>query len=249
VLIPRLFTQWRDAQTGINVFAELLIVIIIEAFLLVPLLSLSSLILFTAILIAYHTLQFILHKRPINVMLKRIVEFLFIFFVGGFIFGIFDQLIQFNDFAINVIKIIFENNALLSIYNIKDVKMALLFLFAIIVLVNEANHLIRYILGLISTEPKYKIQDAASNADRKEIEQELYRGKIIGVIERILFFFFVITGNYASIAFILAAKGFTRYKEMDDKNFAEYVLIGTLLSITLSILWSYYIKGMIEIIN
>ncbi len=77
-------------------------------------------------------------------------------------------------------------------------------------------------------------------------KQELNRGKIIGVIERNLFFFFVMTGNYTSIAFILTAKGFTRFKELDDKNFAEYVLIGTLLSSALSIFWAFFIK---EIIN
>ena len=34
---------------------------------------------------------------------------------------------------------------------------------------------------------------------------------------------------------MLAAKGFTRFKELDDRDFAEYVLIGTLLSSSLAI--------------
>lgn len=37
------------------------------------------------------------------------------------------------------------------------------------------------------------------------------------------------TNNYGSIAFILAAKAFTRFRELEDRDFAEYVLIGTLL--------------------
>ena len=102
-------------------------------------------------------------------------------------------------------------------------------------LVNEWNNLIRYILGIIKTEPH-------KNKELDPDDKELGKGKIIGIVERIMFFFFVITGNYASIGFILTAKGITRFKNLDKRDFAEYVLIGTLLSSAISIFWAYIIK-------
>ena len=51
-------------------------------------------------------------------------------------------------------------------------------------------------------------------------------------------FYFILNGEISSIAFIVAAKGFTRFKELDDRLFAEYVLIGTLLSTLLAVLIS-----------
>ena len=71
---------------------------------------------------------------------------------------------------------------------------------------------------------------------------ELKRGRIIGIIERILMYYFVIEGNLTSIGFILAAKSFTRFKELNDKDFAEYVLIGTLLSAFLAIATGILVK-------
>jgi len=133
-------------------------------------------------------------------------------------------------------------------YSHDVLRLAIVYLFALLVLVNEINHIIRFILKLIETEPKLKNGKGESNAKENEAidSRELHRGKIIGVIERILFFFFVVTNNYASIAFILTAKGITRYKELDDKNFAEYFLIGTLLSSALSIFWAFFIHWMIR---
>jgi len=105
--------------------------------------------------------------------------------------------------------------------------------------VNELNHFIRFILANIKAEP-------VTGNDIKEKDQaELNRGKIIGLIERILFFFFVLTGNYGSIGFILTAKGITRFQELNNKDLAEYVLIGTLLSSSLSIFWAFLISGIL----
>ncbi|MDC7240994.1 MAG: hypothetical protein PQJ50_11605, partial [Spirochaetales bacterium] len=111
-----------------------------------------------------------------------------------------------------------------------------LYLFGILITVQELNNIIRGVLRTIQAAPVKG--DEVPQVD----SEELKRGKIIGAIERILFFFFVMTGNYASIGFILAAKGFTRFRDLDDKNFAEYVLIGTLLSSSLSIFAAEFVK-------
>jgi hypothetical protein len=88
----------------------------------------------------------------------------------------------------------------------------------------EVNHLARYVLVRIKVAP------AATGAAQARGEAELRRGKIIGIVERLLIYYFVLTSSLSAIGFVLAAKGFTRFRELDDRNFAEYVLIGTLLS-------------------
>lgn len=56
------------------------------------------------------------------------------------------------------------------------------------------------------------------------------RRLLIGPLERALLCGFILQGQYGAIGFILAANAFARSKALDDRAFAEYVLIGTLLS-------------------
>ncbi|MGB9780063.1 DUF3307 domain-containing protein [Caldanaerobacter sp.] len=67
-------------------------------------------------------------------------------------------------------------------------------------------------------------------------------GKIIGIIERILMTTLVAMGQVAAAGFVIAAKSIARYKELDDKNFAEYYLIGTMLSMLLALLGGILIR-------
>jgi len=55
-------------------------------------------------------------------------------------------------------------------------------------------------------------------------------GRYIGILERIAITTLVIFNQYSAIGFILAAKSIARFKELDDRKFAEYYLIGTLMS-------------------
>jgi hypothetical protein len=61
------------------------------------------------------------------------------------------------------------------------------------------------------------------------------RGKIIGYIERLLVIILTYYSAFPAIAFIITAKSITRFKQMDDRDFAEYFLLGTLLSMLLGI--------------
>lgn len=58
-------------------------------------------------------------------------------------------------------------------------------------------------------------------------------GKYIGILERLFVFTFILTGNWAGIGFLLAAKSVFRFgdlKESKSRMLTEYILIGTLLS-------------------
>ena len=56
-------------------------------------------------------------------------------------------------------------------------------------------------------------------------------GATIGIIERLLIATFVLTGNQAAIGFVVAAKTIARFRQLDDRDFAEYYLLGTLASV------------------
>jgi hypothetical protein len=92
----------------------------------------------------------------------------------------------------------------------------------------EVNNPLRFILARFNVEPREPSMAQASRPVHDRVE--LQRGMIIGVIERLLIYYFVVTGSLASIGFIVAAKSFARFRELNNKDFAEYVLIGTLLS-------------------
>lgn len=59
-------------------------------------------------------------------------------------------------------------------------------------------------------------------------------GELIGIVERLLILTFVLAGSYEAVAFAIAAKSIARFKELDNKNFAEYYLIGTSVSVAVA---------------
>lgn len=100
-------------------------------------------------------------------------------------------------------------------------------LFGLLLAANEANLLIRWLLGRLQFRA-----DANAGLDANELS----RGRVIGLLERTLIYFFVFNGQLGAVGFTLAAKAFTRFKELERRSFAEYVLIGTLLSSGLAML-------------
>lgn len=64
---------------------------------------------------------------------------------------------------------------------------------------------------------------------------ELRRGRLIGVLERLILMMFMGMKAYQAIGFLIAAKGLIRSKELENRNFAEYFLIGTLASTMIAI--------------
>ncbi|WP_172369158.1 DUF3307 domain-containing protein [Sporosarcina jiandibaonis] len=71
------------------------------------------------------------------------------------------------------------------------------------------------------------------------------RGKLIGYVERLLVISLTVVGAYPSIAFIIAAKSIARFKQLDDRNWAEYFLLGTLSSIFLGLMLGFLVKEIV----
>ncbi|MBL7847925.1 MAG: DUF3307 domain-containing protein [Cyclobacteriaceae bacterium] len=59
-------------------------------------------------------------------------------------------------------------------------------------------------------------------------------GFIIGVIERLMVFTFVVTDHWEGVGLLVAAKSILRLQ--DDRRLTEYVLVGTLLSFGIAVL-------------
>jgi len=70
-----------------------------------------------------------------------------------------------------------------------------------------------------------------------ETQEELRNaGMYIGWLERFLVLTVLILESPAAVGLILTAKSVVRYPELKSVRFAEYFLIGTLLSITIAVL-------------
>lgn len=65
----------------------------------------------------------------------------------------------------------------------------------------------------------------------KNAEDTIKAGRIIGTIERIIMLFFLSIQQYSSVGLVLTAKSIARYNKIsENQEFAEYYLLGTLLS-------------------
>ncbi|MDG5788598.1 DUF3307 domain-containing protein [Evansella sp. AB-P1] len=141
-----------------------------------------------------------------------------------------------------------------------------LFLFIMLIIsTTVTGHLIRIMLGSFTNylalfEGKYRMENKQggrgfTNKDLDQTtslseeytymvvkQQDLSRGKIIGYLERLLVIILVVADSISSIAFIIAAKSLTRFKQLDDRDWAEYFLLGTLSSILLAIFYGFIIK-------
>lgn len=106
----------------------------------------------------------------------------------------------------------------------------LLTLLGLLLCANESNLIIRAVFDWLDLKPR------VSPASGGVVDVgEFNRGRVIGLLERALLYSFVLQSQYGAIGFVLAAKAFTRFKALDDRPFAEYVLIGTLLSAGLAL--------------
>jgi hypothetical protein len=71
--------------------------------------------------------------------------------------------------------------------------------------------------------------------ETKEHEEVINAGLYIGWLERFLVLTALFLQSPATVGFILAAKSIARYPELKSVRFAEYFLIGTLLSVSIAI--------------
>lgn len=67
-------------------------------------------------------------------------------------------------------------------------------------------------------------------------------GRYIGLVERAIITLLVVTNATGAIGFVIALKALARFKQFEDRRFAEYYIIGSLLSILGAILCGLAIR-------
>jgi hypothetical protein len=60
-------------------------------------------------------------------------------------------------------------------------------------------------------------------------------GYLIGILERIIMLMLGLSGQVGAIGFVIAAKSLARFKQLEDKDFAERYLLGTLMSVAIAL--------------
>ena len=75
-----------------------------------------------------------------------------------------------------------------------------------------------------------------TNKINEKIEKEGAKiGSWIGILEREIILILGLMGQYGAMGFVLTAKSLARFKQLENKSFAEKYLVGTLLSALISI--------------
>jgi hypothetical protein len=95
----------------------------------------------------------------------------------------------------------------------------------------ESNHAIALMLKGANLMPSSPAP--GDGPENGEIDEPA-RGRFIGYLERMIVFLLVLFGEVNAIGFVLVAKGIARFQQLDDRAFAEYFLIGTLMSIAMA---------------
>lgn len=68
-------------------------------------------------------------------------------------------------------------------------------------------------------------------------------GRIIGMLERGIILTFGLLGEFGAISFVFVAKSMARFKQLEKRQFAEYYLIGTLLSFFFALIVAIIAQG------
>jgi hypothetical protein len=121
-----------------------------------------------------------------------------------------------------------------------------IYLIGALLVLSEGNLLVRYVIDRLDLRPKARsviaTQSGAIEPVPAESPQapsgpdpaEFNRGRVIGLLERLIMFELVLLGQFSAIGFLIAAKAMARFKTLEDRDFAEYFLVGTLASLAIA---------------
>ena len=71
-------------------------------------------------------------------------------------------------------------------------------------------------------------------------------GKAVGILERLILLTLVAAESLPALGFILAAKSIARYQELNNRDFAEYYLVGTLASFSLAFFAGLWLRAILK---
>jgi hypothetical protein len=89
--------------------------------------------------------------------------------------------------------------------------------------------IVRAVLDKAGAKPM--VRGTATESPAPEVDfKEFNRGRSIGNLERLLMILVISLGSYEALGFLIAAKGLIRAREFENRDFAEYFILGSLTS-------------------
>ena len=218
----------RKRQVLSALFLHSFIYLIIFVAILSPIFEIKKIILFSFIISVSHFLINFIKNKLEKIFSQRRLQFLF--------FSI-NQLIHFIT-IIGFYYILNLENFTSQLYiDLKDCeyfKTFILYITVFSIILDPASVLIKKLF--ISISPK---------TYSKAYSEELKAGNIIGKLERTIIAILLLNNQFGLIGFVLTAKSIARFKQMEDKNFAEKYLIGTLTSFLIVLITVLILKGLL----
>jgi hypothetical protein len=120
----------------------------------------------------------------------------------------------------------------------------------VLFVLSGGNRIVRAVLWQVKTLPKKRNDlrlgfagqksSVATHGEEEDVdEQQVRRGRLIGSLERGLALILLFQQKYEALAFLIAAKGLIRAKDMEDRDFAEYILVGSLTSALVAVVGAF----------
>ena len=125
------------------------------------------------------------------------------------------------------------SNLYLKLEGYENFKTIILYISVFSIIFEPASVLIRKLF--ISISPK---------TYPKAYSEELKAGNIIGKLERTIIAILLLNNQFGLIGFVLTAKSIARFKQMENRDFAEKYLIGTLTSFLIVLVTVLILKGL-----
>ena len=126
------------------------------------------------------------------------------------------------------------NNLYIKLQGYENFKIIILYILIFSIILDPASVFIRKLFISISSKTYPKIYS-----------EELKAGNIIGKLERIIIAILLLNNQFGVIGFVLTAKSIARFKQMENRNFAEKYLIGTLTSFLIVLTTVLILKGLL----
>jgi hypothetical protein len=104
--------------------------------------------------------------------------------------------------------------------------------------IRGGTYIVRGCLRKTETLPQLSLRGTETDSDTgtKRLDLvEMNRGRLIGNLERLVLTLVVVAGSYAALGFLVAAKGLIRSEELQEREFAEYFLVGSLCSVLVAL--------------
>lgn len=209
-----------------KIYIEAILFLVLILLFTLPVASTNSIILLIVMLIGIVFIRALLIKGIRDSSSGELVSTVLILIFVFFIFSDKRIITGFNSITRETIGYLIQGNERFLRNGDKILQNVLIYWTGGLLAMFEANYIVVYVLKKMKLGPSTPQKQYQLFSDR-----DLGRGRMIGYLERLIIFAFVLNGNIGSIGFVLTAKALARFRELDNREFAEYVLIGTLLSV------------------